>query len=154
MSAVLEGDRELLAKLAKLDQKVATKALRKAINAGSKIMLKAIKARAPKQGEIKKSLGRKVKQKKGQVTAYIGPRVNYQGKGKSRKKGRAKESNVEPFRLAHFFERGTKERVVAATGKPAGRHPKVPFVQPGFNDGKRATQEEIKTVLAQEISVL
>src|SRR5579864_477519 len=87
--ATIAGEKEVFAQLDALESKLRKQSLRKAVNAGSSIVLKAVKRRAPvevgggslgraRAGLLKKSLGRKVKAyKSGVVVGIVGARKGF-----------------------------------------------------------------------------
>lgn len=94
-------------RLAQVDRKIARKALQDGINEATKDVLASAKSLVPRRsGQLRKSLGRKVKSYRGGavVVGIVGPRkgfrVEYRGK------------MIDPAKYAHLVEYGRREVVV------------------------------------------
>lgn len=138
--AQLEGFAELERGLKSLGQRVQRRVMRSAVNASATPVLKAARAKAPKQsGLLKRSLGRKVvtNTKRQSVTAIIGPRKKVQGehKGKPRK----------PSRYAHLAEKGH----IDAHGNYI---PGQPFLNPAMAEQEGAALNTLKQKLGAGIA--
>ncbi len=121
-------------KLHALQDALQKKILKKAIRAGTKLVLAAVRGRVPvASGALKKSLTSKVDSAKGSTTVYgiVGPRSKWQKvfKGKVKK----------PSRYAHFIERGRFAR---------------PFLMPAFQANKQAYLNAVQDVVAAEIKAV
>lgn len=118
----LLGDKELERTFKTLGERVQRKVLRQAVNTAATPVVKAARAKAPKDsGLLKKSLGKKLvtNKKAGVVTAVVGPRRNVVGEhdGKPRK----------PSRYAHLVEKGHIDG--------DGNHvPAQPFLRPAMEE--------------------
>lgn len=106
-------------RLAQIDRKVARKAIRDGINEATREVLATAKSLVPKRsGQLRKSLGRKVKSYRGGavIVGIVGPRkgfrVMYRGKW------------IDPAKYAHLVEYGRRE-VVAGTSKGKATGKKV-----------------------------
>jgi HK97 gp10 family phage protein len=139
IKAQIDGVKDMLAALDGLKKAVRNRILKRAVNKGIKIILKAAKGRAPREsGLLKKSLGSKVKvyRSSGVVVGIVGPRKGFKGEV-VRKKGRWFPVSVysDPVRYAHLVELGTSHA------------PAKPFLGPAVT-GSRAA---IRNAMAEEI---
>lgn len=137
----ITGIQETISRLSTFEKKFRTKALRKAGNAASKVVLRAMKSNVPiakkdygKGGSLKRSLGRKVVVKGGLRLWYgVGPRTKYMKmvakanrfwrdkQGRIRKAPIKWERKEQPSRRAHLSEKPTHfiERTSKSTYKLA-----------------------------------
>lgn len=132
--------KDLMSSLDGLKNAVKNRILKKAVNKGCKIILKAAKAKAPREtGLLKKSLGSKVKvyRNTGVVVGIVGPRKGFRQEV-LRKKGRWFPAMVisDPIRYAHLVELGTSHSQAK------------PFLGPAVNDSSVA----IRNAMAAEIT--
>ena len=131
--------KRLLAKVQRLPRAAQLKVIRPALNEASKIILQAVKARAPKDtGLLRKSLGRRMKtyRRSGVIVAYVGPRTGFKREVTLRS-GRTVFRN--PTRYAHLVERGTS------------RAPAYPFMRPAFDESKAAVMSALKRKISEGI---
>jgi len=130
----MRGIDEMAKNLEKLGTRIAKRGPAAAVRAGSSVIIKEIRRRAPKEtGALKKSIGQKVKnyRRNKTVTSILGAR--------SKRYATAK-GNRNPAYYAHLQELGVKPH---RTGKKksfyrrgAGMHPGVkanPFMRPGWD---------------------
>ena len=136
VSGTIEGLPELLKTMEGLKKNLQKKILRAGVNEGSKIILKAAKAKC-KAKFIKKSLGRRVKVYRGKGTAVgiIGPR-----------KGQKDDAGRDPSNIAHLEEFGRKSVEVKTKkvlsdgttiyGTKVQADPGRPFLRPAFDEAR------------------
>lgn len=148
--AAITGTREQKEIFAKLDDGIRKKATKKAVDAGSKVMLKTLKekARASKMsGLLLKSLGKKSKayRRNGVHVGIIGARsgfrfeVEYEVKDKPGKKGRVirRYKRVQdPRKYMHLVER------------------KKPFNLPAFVSCQAEARRVTSETMGQEIDLI
>lgn len=112
----MNGHRELMTKLSSMDRKMRRTIATKAVRAGAKIMVSALRSAAPKRtGRGAKAIGTKIKTyRNSQVTAAItGERIE-------RRRGPEKQTKSKWFGPhLHLIEYGTGERF--HTGEKAAR---------------------------------
>ena len=122
----LEGLAPLVQKLKQLDRKIARRTVRKALTAGSNMVLRAAKQLVPRDtGMLRLALGVSVKLKKdGLAIARVGPRTGYLRKRRGEttprlsKLGKAlAAAGVKPTKYGHLVEKGRK------TGRPMAAQP-------------------------------
>lgn len=145
-----------------LPKKMATKALRKGVNDGSKIILDAAKANCPvaskntvgvKPGLLRKSLGRKVKVKRSTSTVYaiIGPRTGMKDP----------ETGMNPTQVAHLVEKGrkaveVKTKKVLANGQQVFGKKVVavaahPFMRPALDTNQGAVRSAMEAAVREAL---
>ncbi len=153
----VKGLDDLLKNLKTVEQKVAKKLVKKAVDAGGGVVLKAFKANVPAGNpdleNIKRAAGKKTVSKAGVATSIIGVRKQYQRdrKTKQRKlsatgKRIAKAGGTYPTRIFHLFEKGTKQRQTKA-GKNTGKITKVPMLGPAVDNNQSAITSKMADVL-------
>lgn len=112
--AEIKGLKNLVARLNELDEKMRRTLLRKAVNAAAGVILKAAKSnlRKSRTGQLRRSLGRKVKlyRKSGVAVAMVGPRKGFKIRD-------AWGENVDPVHYAHLVEKGRKEVVAGVAAR-------------------------------------
>ena len=119
-------------KLKKLKDNLQRNIMKKAIRAGSKVMVTDLRSRVPVvSGSLKKSIASKVDSLKGSTTAYgvVGPRSKFVKMVKGKKH--------QPSRYAHFLEVGKFKR---------------PFLLPAWNAKRNIYLNTVKQVIATEIN--
>jgi HK97 gp10 family phage protein len=135
----LEGFTELEKDLKTLGERVQRKVLRSAVSAAATPVLKAAKAKTPKQsGTLKKSLGRKIvtNKKTQSVTAIIGPRRGVTGEYEGKER--------VPSRYAHLVENGHIDS--------AGNYvPGQPFLNPAMSEEEASAMTKLKDKLKEGI---
>lgn len=133
MKLVVKGERELLAKLKNLGGAGAKRAARKAVNAGTQPMLKAVRAAAPVEtGALKKAMAKKITGKGFNVNGIVGADANYVG-----------DDGRKPVKYDHLVEYGHKG--------PDGTVPPHPFIRSGYDVSVAAAREKYAEKLASEI---
>ncbi len=101
----LTGFKELDRKLRKLPEKVHKKVMRQSVRAASKPMVKTARAKVPRRtGQLRKSLGVKVKRYGGTFVAILGPRSGFSGEHEGR--------SVDPVKYAHLVELGVAPHAI------------------------------------------
>lgn len=141
ISAKVEGLAAVKAALDKAARKVKQKATRKAANAGSRIVLWAMKAAVRNvTGLLRKSLGRKVKAYRdtGVAVGIVGPRTKqFKVLLRTARKGKnaGKPVYANPTQYAHLVDRGTS------------RSRAFPFREPV----QQATREQVKAAMAEAV---
>ena len=128
----VEGQRELRRALEQLPLAVQRKALRPAVRAGSSVINKAAKAKAPRdKGDLRRSIGVKVKSyRSGVVVGVIGPRKGHKVHLKTETRRRSgllgllgateeHDSFKVPAKYAHFVEHGTSHSAAKPFLRPA-----------------------------------
>lgn len=140
MAEVVVGTENLFAALNKLDKKMRTAVLRKALTAAGQIVLAAARQFAPveagggalaqaRSGKFQKAMTKKFKARGGRAVMIIGPRKNQPVTIGTRTRGRNKGGAVvyDPGKIGHLVERGSKrarahrtlEQAMAAAGAAA-----------------------------------
>lgn len=110
------GVPEVMRQLETLKRTARNKHVRKGVNDGTKLLLKAVKSRCPTEsGLLKKSLGRKVKAYKAAIVGLVGPRRGY----KREVKIGGKTEVRDPSKYAHLAERNKPFMRPALTEAPA-----------------------------------
>lgn len=135
VSGRVEGVPEMIATMRNIAARVQKKALKKGVNAASKLLLrKAKSAVRVETGLLKRSLGRKVKtfRNTGAVVAIVGPRVGF--KMEVTRGKRTVLSN--PTKYAHLVELGT------------ARSAAFPFLGPAFESSKA----EARALIAEAVN--
>lgn len=139
MSVQVKGFKELERALKALPDRVRRKVMRAAMSAAGTPVLKAARAKAPKEsGLLRKSLAKKttINRKRASVATIIGPRKSVVGthKGKPRK----------PSRYAHLAEKGFINE--------QGEHvPPQPFLNPAMQEQQGAALNVLQTKLGEGI---
>ena len=161
------GLEDVIRRLASLDKKAARKALRAGINEVTKLVLKEAKALVPRRtGQLRRSLGRKVKTYKGGGLVYgvVKPRAGvkvkgvwtpkfrkqFPGTGKFDKATKAFGAGfVDPVKYAHLVEYGRvavtvkRAKVLAGQGRVWGRRVRAmaprPFMRPAWEKYRAAS---------------
>lgn len=138
----MQGIEEMTRNLEKLGTRVALRGPSAAVRAGSSVIIREMRRRAPKDtGSLKKSLGQKVKtyRRNKTVTSIVGARSKRYETAKGRR---------NPANYAHLPELGTK---------PHGGRPGVtarPFMRPAWDTAaplaKAAVIGKMKQVFAKE----
>lgn len=161
MSAKIEGFDGLLKQLREeLPKNAATKALRQGVDDASRIILNTTQQLCPvaskdtvgvKPGLLKKSLGRKIKVKKGSAYAIIGPRTGMKDE----------ESGMDPVHVGHLVEKGrkavqVKEKKVLSNGETVfGTHVRAvaakPFLRPALDQNQGAARSAIENAVRSAI---
>lgn len=119
MRATVEGIPDLSRKLDSLGTKIRRKVLRTTCQKAGTAMVKEAKARVPKRlkgfhdyagGQLKKSLGQKVKSYSGAAVTIAGPRDGFRIQVGTRTKGKRKGEPiyVDPRKYAHLVNNGTR----------------------------------------------
>lgn len=135
-SAQLLGGKQLEKTFRTLGERVQRKVLRQAINAGSTVMMKAMRAKAPREsGLLAKSIGKKIRtyKKSGTILGVVGPRSDVVGTYQGKKR--------RPVKYAHLVEKGH----ITKSGQFVPAHP---FMRPAFDETQRQVQDSIKSKLA------
>ena len=102
VDARIVGVPEVLAQLEALKRSARNKHVRRGVNEGTKLLLKAAKAKCPQEtGLLKKSLGRKVKVYRAAIVGLVGPRRGYK---REVRVGRRTEVR-DPAKYAHLAEK-------------------------------------------------
>ena len=133
--ATVRGLEGIFAELRGVDAKVRKKILRKAVGEASKIVLRDAKSRVPvATGQLRKSLGRRVKTYRGSgvVVVLVGPRTGF--------KTQVGDKTVNPTQYAHLVEKGT--RAVQAR----------PFLRPALDNNEGVIRAKIAEVVAEGIA--
>ncbi len=141
ISASVQGARAVYAALTKAAKKIQRDGSRKAVNAGSKIVLKAMKAEVRVvSGLLRKSLGRKVKAYRdaGVAVGIVGPRTKqFKTLLGTRKKGKnaGKPYYANPTQYAHLVDQGSR------------RSRAFPFREPV----RQATAGQVRDAMAEAV---
>ena len=157
-AAKVIGGPELARKLKVLPDRVQTRVVRKAINKGATVILQAAKRNVPRRSrQLQRSLGRKVKSRKGRYAVVIGSRRGFKTVDD---KGRA----YNPTRVVHLVEKGTKAHSIPrpargllgriALRRETSPHPGArpqPFLKPAFQQNRGAVMAAMKSQLGKEI---
>lgn len=148
MSLVLDGDKAMVRHLLSLPRKVQRRVLRPAVTKGSRVISSAAKKQIPtrtqsrkagtiRTGQLRKSIGQKVKTYGNTVVGVIGPRSGFAIEADGR--------IHDPVKIAHLVEYGH--------GGPASA-PAHPFMRPAFQQSKWAAgiklQQEVRLRLQKE----
>jgi HK97 gp10 family phage protein len=143
-------------RLEALPRAVRNRVVRKAVNAGSTIVLQAARRKVPVRSRVlKKSLGRKNKTLKTGYVSIIGPRRGHRTQTAS---GRP----YDPVFTAHLVEGGTKPHQITIRqrkGKTLARpqvirHPgsaAQPFMKPALDDNRAAVRNAIAAKMREGI---
>ena len=169
----INGLEPLLRRLGELDAKLRKKTLKKATEAGSRILLAEMKSRVPRDtGMLIKALGQKIRvyRNSGIVVAIVGPRTGLKrikvpkgrfletkpGSGRYRDTGtvqirtalgeRFAALGVAPTRYAHLVEFGTAPRV-SKSGRNSGQMPARPFMRPALETAARRIMDVMREVI-------
>lgn len=110
LSINVNGEREIVRALRKLDDRLVRRVMRKAVRAGANPIVRTARQNVPRStGLLRKSLGTKVKTyNNGTIVAIIGPRTGFKQlvNGKPR----------NPTKYAHLVEFGTKAHLIGRAG--------------------------------------
>lgn len=160
---VLDGGDELARKLSKLSGKVEIKLLARAARAAAKPIVKAARAKAPREsGLLVESLGTFVKRYKRSKTAVaiVGPRRNFRVRKRAQITGASK--GREPANYAHLVEGGTRPHfqphaIIGGIVFTAFHHPGIPrgkfeFLKPAFDEHKSQAFGVMKRELSKGIA--
>lgn len=131
----LKGDKQLIKNLEKLGLTVGNRVVRRAANSAMGVMVKAAKAKCPKDtGTLKKSLGKKAKTYKnnGITWVAVGPRTGFETIGEDGKKN-------DPNKYAHLVEKGTYKTKAQ------------PFLRPAFDETKGKVLKDLEAKIKQGI---
>lgn len=111
----VEGDDKVIALCQELPRRAQKKAFRGAVTAGTDMILKAAKARAPRRhGLLKKALGKKIKAyKSGTVVGIVGARRSVTGE----KLG----LRAVPANYIHLVVKGTRPHMVGSRRHPGAK---------------------------------
>ena len=134
MNLEIKGAKELQKKLAELSKQGAKRAARKAVNAGTTVLLKAIRANTPVDtGDLKQALTKKITKSRGGYNGIVGADKNFVG------------ANGElPSHYDHLVEGGHKT-------EDGGTVPPRPFIRSGFDQSQRQALDTYSSKLATEI---
>ena len=155
----MQGIEEMTKKLEKLGTRVALRGPAAAVRAGSSVIIKEMRRRAPVEtGSLKKALGQKVKNYRGSgtVTSIVGARSKRYETAKGKR---------NPAYYAHLIELGVKPH---RTGKKKfgyrrgrGMHPGFraqPFMRPAWDAAapraRKATIDKMKQVFEKEAAAV
>lgn len=141
----ITGLADALKRLDAVGKKVKKKAVRSAVNHASKLLLREAKSRVPtRTGQLKKSLGRKVKAYPGAVVGIVGPRTGRRIQIGVRQRGNSAGTPImiDPVKYAHLVEYGHGGR------SPAPPHP---FLRPAFDSSKWLIVTAMTNIIANAI---
>ncbi len=157
--------KDLLARLDGMKRAVRTRVLRKAIGAGTKIILKVAKSLVPKEsGLLRKSLGRKVKvyRNSGIAVGIVGPRKGFrQDVTRSKGKWFPVTAISDPIKYAHLVEFGTQPHSLGAGSSLRKKvqhghmHPGAaahPFLRPGAKQATAAVRTAMEYAIIGELA--
>jgi len=160
----LTGERELMRKLDRLSDKAGRRALRKAMRAGARPIVKHAKQLAPvgkrteEKGEgLKESIGTRFRWygRTGTDVAVIGPRIKYKkervgGKLRVVKDAQGKRVTEKFGQHGYIIEYGTKPRYTKK-GAFRGLGPAMPFMRPAWDAEKGASERAAVRKLREEV---
>ena len=164
--------------LMELDKKVARKAMRKAIQEGSRQIIKDARALVPVETKtLKKAIGVKVRSYKSGavIVALVGPRKDAKGKpAKYRRRvmvktkgGGQREMWRNPVKYAHLVEFGTRPHALGSGAKLARKNGKPgthqrgvmhpgsrpsPFLRPALDKNKSFVKQTISARLLEALN--
>lgn len=128
----IEGDKKLLKKLDRMDRRVARSIKRKALRAGSVIILRAVRKATPRHtGNLRRSMTRKFKTYGDNVIVVIGPSWPKGAHG-------------------HLVEFGTRPRATAS-GRSTGVMPASSFFEKAVRTALPSATTAIGRKMADEI---
>jgi HK97 gp10 family phage protein len=157
VKAELTGIKDLVGTLARLKKAVRNKLLRGAVGDGSKILLQAVKAKAPREsGLMRKSLGRRLKvyRNSGTVVGIVGPRTGF--KREVSVGGRAGGRN--PTKYAHLVEGGRRpvrivnKKVLTDGGIFYGREVAAARAQPFMHEALAESGARVQAAVRQKLT--
>lgn len=157
-SISVEGGKELIAALDRLEKNVAKKALRKGVTKGAQALAKDAKSRAPTRTKImKKAIGSKIKvYGSGIVDAVVGPRRGFKKDKQTKKRvmtrfarivGKKKNGKViyqNPTKYTHLVEFGTKHSRAQPFLRPALEAAKATFIPTVAKEVQAFVSEEAR----------
>lgn len=135
----LTGHKALDKKLRTLGDKVQRRVTRKAVNAAATPVLKAARAKAPKQsGLLKKAMGKKVatNKKTGDIVGIVGARKQIEGEYQGEKR--------KPSRYSHLVEKG----FIDSSGKFV---PPSPFLFPALDETEGQALDILRDKFAEGV---
>lgn len=148
----MAGIEEMTKNLEKLGTRVALRGPAAAVRAGSAVIIKEMRRRAPVEtGSLKKSLGQKVKnyRRSKTVTSVVGARSKRYDTDKGRR---------NPAYYAHLVELGVSPH---RTGKKGGMHPgfaAAPFMRPAWDAAapraRQAVIDKMQQVFEKEAAAV
>lgn len=142
-SIQLKGHEKLLRKFNTLSAKMQRDVVRKSVNAGATQLVKAVRAKAPKDtGELRDSIGsqKKANFAGGRYTATVGPRTSIKWSHPVSVKGRPGKKRLLPVSvIAKWIEYGFR-------GIPA-----KPFMRPAFDANRKKIAKAITTKMVKEL---
>ncbi len=170
MSIEISGLEEWAEALRALKRSGVNRVIRRAVNAASTPILKAMRRHARARdktdtGALGKSIGRVIRtnRRTGKTRAYVGPLKGYEltGEVKDRRKGRRgkmRKVTRMPRRYAHLLEYGARPHDIAIKTKSGKeiryKHPGMqpePFVRPAFDESKDAAVAAFAKVMGEGI---
>lgn len=143
IKASVTGIEPLVRSLDRFKKAIRNRGLRKGMNAFTKPVLKAAKARCPRRyGHLRKSLGRKTKTKNDLTIGRIFPRAGFKVQVGVVKRGPRAGAPIyeDPQRIAHLVEQGH------GGPHPAGPHP---FMRPALDSERHTGTEAMAKVLRE-----
>jgi HK97 gp10 family phage protein len=139
MTVQLRGAEALQRKLQELPKRVRSKVTRKAVMAGSTVVLQAARSSVPtRTRQLKKSLGRKGKTTRQGYYVKIGSR-----RGFSIPLG---SKTYNPSRIAHLAEHGARPHVIRSRRHPGARP------QPWLNPALERNLGQVKSTMASKMA--
>jgi HK97 gp10 family phage protein len=154
----LDGVKRLQKKLAELPRSARGKISRRAVNAGSLIVLQSARRKVPTRSKVtKKSLGRKGKTGKKGYFSVVGPRHGFKVVNNT-------GQTYDPAKMAHLIEGGTRPHKIVIRsrfGKPLAtpqtiNHPgsrAQPFVRPALQDNRSAVINAITQKMREGLAM-
>jgi HK97 gp10 family phage protein len=126
-SVSIQGEKRLIEELKRLEGALSKKIQRPAVTKAGRVMRTAIAGTAPtKEGNLKRSMGMKVRSYRSIAVAVVGPRTNYVG---TRVNQYGRVQAAWPVKYAHLVEGGTKAHAIPfgpkelGAARPLIRHP-------------------------------
>lgn len=139
----VKGIETLQRKLEELPRRVRSKVTRKAVMAGSTIVLQAARRSVVRRtGLLKKSLGRKGKTTKQGYYVRIGSRRGFQVD----RNGKI----YNPSRVAHLVEKGAQPHQIVSRRHPGAR--KQPFLNPALDQNIGQIKATMASKMAADIA--
>lgn len=139
MTVQVRGAEALQRKLDVLPKRVRSKVTRKAVTAGSTIVLQAARQNVPtRTKQLKKSLGRKGKTTKQGYYVKIGSRRGFNITVGGR--------TYNPSRIAHLAEHGAKPHVIRSRRHPGAKP------QPWLNPALERNLGQVKSTMASKMA--
>ena len=157
LNGTMDGLDDMLRRIRQLEEKVARKLIKQAVDQGGTVLLNALKPLIPPFApRLRKALGKKTKQPKvGFAWSVIGARKQF---AKDRKTGAKKLSTTGkriasdggkgkyPTRYFHLIDKGTKPRKTKS-GKSTGRMRAWPAMTPAVIRSRTAVRGKMADVL-------